>query len=78
MSRAEVAFICTASYALLATRTADIDTLATSERACKAICSLACCLAQRVLSCAAGEVRDTLLDLERIGLVGGRDLVDLV
>lgn len=78
MSRAEAAFVCTASYALLATRTTDTDTLATGEWACKAICSLACCFAQRVLGCATGEVRDALLELEGVGLVGGGDLVDLV
>jgi len=78
VSRAEIAFVCTASYALLATRTTDTDTLATGEWARKAICSLACCFAQRVLGCATGEVRDALLELERVGLVGGRDLVDLV
>lgn len=78
MFRAEVAFVCTASYALLATRTTVTDTLATGEWARKAICSLACCFAQRVLGCTTGEVRDALLELERIGLVGGRNLVDLV
>lgn len=78
VSRAEVTFVCTASYALLATRTTHTDTLATGERAREAICSLACCFAQRVLGCATGEVRDAFLELKRIGLIGSRDLIDLV
>ena len=78
MSRADVAFVCIASYALLATRTTDTGTLATGEWAGKVVCSLACCLAQRVLGRATGEVGDALLELERVCLVGGWDLVDLV
>jgi hypothetical protein len=78
VSRAEAAFVCTASYALLATRTTDTDILATGQRACKAVCSLACCFAQWVLSRATSQVGDALLELERVGLVGGGDLVDLV
>lgn len=78
VSRAELALVCTVSYTLLAARTTDRDTLASCERACKAVCSLACCFAKWVLGCAAGKVADALLELERVGLVGGGDLVDLI
>ena len=77
-SRAEVALVCTVSYTLLAARTTDTGTLATCERASQAVCSLACCFAEWVLACAANEVADALLELKRVGLVGGGDLVDLV
>lgn len=78
VSRAELAFACMLSYTLLATRTTDTGTLATGERACKAVCSLACCFAQWVLGCATGEIGDALLELERVGLIGGGNLVDLI
>lgn len=78
VSRAELAFACTLSYTLLATRTTDTGTLATGERACKAVCSLACCFAQWVLGCATGEIGYAFLKLERVCLVRGGDLVDLV
>lgn len=77
-SRAELVLVCTVFYTLLTARTTSIGTLATCERACQAVCSLACCFAEWVLACAANEVADALLELERVGLVGGWDLVNLV
>lgn len=78
VSCAELAPVCIVFYTRLAARTANTSKLATCERACQAVCSLACCFAKWVLGRAASKVADSLLQLERIGLVGGRDLVDLV
>lgn len=66
------------SYTLLAARTTDTDTLATCERAGQAVCSLACCFTERVLGGTAGKIANALLELERVGLIRGRELVDLV
>lgn len=77
-SRAELARVCKTSSMLLAARTTDTGMLATCERTCQAVSGLACCLAEWVLGRAASKVADALLQLKRVGLVGGRDLIDLV
>lgn len=76
-SRAALTLVCIVIYTLLATCTIATGKLTTCERACQAICSLACCLAKWVLSCTASKVTDALLQLQRIGLVGRGNLVDL-
>jgi hypothetical protein len=76
--RMELVFDCKYSHRLLAARTTDTVTLATCERACQAICSLACYFAKWVLGRAASQVADAFLQLERVGLVRGGKLVDLI
>lgn len=73
-SRFELALICKAFHP----RTTATGTLATCEGACQIVCSLACDFAKGVLGCAASNFAHALLQLERVGLVGGGDLVDLV